>query len=158
MSKQPNSRSCFVCGRENPNGLKMTFYEVSPGEILAEYTVSERFQGYPGVVHGGIIASMLDEATGRSHMGVGSSRFMVTASLSIRYLRPVPVGKPLKILGHAREYHGKVSKAVGEIIGPEGELLARAEAVLVDIPQETIAAYDPAALGWQVDPDGGEGL
>ena len=57
--KQPNSKHCFVCGVENDNGLKMTFYTVGDGIVEAEYVVPERFQGYPGVVHGGIIASML---------------------------------------------------------------------------------------------------
>jgi acyl-coenzyme A thioesterase PaaI-like protein len=153
MSKQPNSRSCFVCGWENPTGLNMTFYETAPGEVVAEYTVSAKFQGYPGVVHGGIIASMLDEASGRSQMGPGPSRFMYTAQLSIRYRKPVPVGLPLKILGHAGESKGRIARATGEIYGPDGLLLAQAEAVLVDVPQETVTAIDPAVLGWQVYPD-----
>jgi acyl-coenzyme A thioesterase PaaI-like protein len=153
MSKQPNSRSCFVCGRENPTGLNMTFYETAPGEVVAEYTVSEKFQGYPGVVHGGIVASMLDEASGRSQMGPDPSRFMYTAQLSIRYRQPVPVGQPLKILGHAGESKGRIAKATGEIFGPDGLLLAQAEAVLVDVPQETLTTIDPAVLGWQVYPD-----
>ena len=153
MRKQPNSRSCFVCGRENSSGLNMTFYETSPGEVVAEYTVSEEYQGYPGVVHGGIIASILDEASGRSQMGPGPSRFMFTAQLSIRYRKPVPVGQPLKILGHAGESKGRIAKATGEIYGPDGLLLAQAETVLVDVPQESLTGIDPALLGWQVDPD-----
>ncbi len=153
MSKQPNSRSCFVCGRENLTGLNMSFYETSPGEVFADYTVSEEYQGYPGVVHGGVIAAILDEASGRSQMGPGPSRFMFTAQLSIRYRKPVPVGQPLKVLGHAGESKGRVARATGEIYGPDGLLLAQADAVLVDVPQETLTAIDPAVLGWQVYPD-----
>jgi acyl-coenzyme A thioesterase PaaI-like protein len=153
MGKQPNSRSCFVCGRENPSGLNMTFYETAPGEVVAEYTVSEEYQGYPGVVHGGIVASMLDEASGRSQMGSGPSRFMFTAQLSIRYRKPVPVGQPLKILGHAGESKGRIAKATGEIFGPDGLLLAQADTVLVDIPPEKLPVIDPSVLDWHVDPD-----
>ena len=153
MGKQPNSRSCFVCGRENQTGLNMSFYETSPGEVVAEYTVAEEYQGYPGVVHGGIVASMLDEASGRSQMGPGPSRFMFTAQLSIRYRKPVPIGKPLRILGHAGESKGRIAKATGEIFGPDGALLAQADIVLVDIPAESLPEVDPAVLGWQVDPD-----
>jgi hypothetical protein len=51
---QPNSRHCFVCGLENQFGLKLRFYETGPGEVTAEYTVPDQFQGYPGLVHGGI--------------------------------------------------------------------------------------------------------
>ena len=67
--KQPNSNHCFVCGRNNPYGLHLKFYESSPGEVIVEYTVPEQFQGYPGVVHGGVVAAILDEVTGRTQMG-----------------------------------------------------------------------------------------
>lgn len=153
MIKQPGSRSCFVCGVENPVGLHMNFYEASPGEIQAEITVPEQYQGYPGVVHGGIIATMLDEATGRSMMGDDPNRFMYTAQLSIRYRKPVPTGKPLRILGHAGVRKGRVAHATGEIYGPDGALLAQADAVLMDIPEETFQGIDPDLLGWKVYPD-----
>ena len=68
-SPQPNSLKCFVCGLENPYGLHLRFFDSEPGEVIAEVTVPEQFQGYPGIVHGGIIAAMLDEAAGRSQMG-----------------------------------------------------------------------------------------
>ncbi len=152
--KQPNSRSCFVCGVENFNGLKMDFFEPEPGEVVAEYTVPSQFQSYPGIVHGGVIAAMLDEASGRSLMGTDTDRFMYTAQLTIRYRKPVPLNRPLRILGHAGESRGRIAKARGEIFGPEGDLLAQAEAVLVDVPQETLDSIDHEALGWQVYPDG----
>ncbi len=78
---QPNSRHCFVCGLENPFGLQLRFYESVPGEIVAEYTVPEQYQGYPGVVHGGIVTAMLDEVTGRVHMNGDPPRFIYTARL-----------------------------------------------------------------------------
>lgn len=68
-NRQPNSRHCFVCGVENPHGLHLTFKQTAPDEVTVEYTVPEHFQGYPGVVHGGIVAAMLDEVAGRAHMG-----------------------------------------------------------------------------------------
>ena len=154
MKKQPGSRSCFVCGVENPVGLHLHFYEPGPGEVAAEITVPAQYQGYPGVVHGGIVATMLDETAGRSQMGDDPNRFMVTAQLSIRYRKPVPVGQPLRILGHAGKRNGRVAYATGEIFGPDGALLAQADAVLVDIPDETIQSIDPEALGWKVYPDG----
>ena len=76
---QPNSRHCFVCGLENHFGLKLRFIETGPGEVSAEYTVPDQFQGYPGLVHGGIVTAMLDEVTGRAHMSDGETRFMYTA-------------------------------------------------------------------------------
>ena len=76
---------------------------------------------------------------------------MVTAQLSIRYRKPVPVGEPIKVYGHALENKGRIAKAKGEIYGMDESLLAEADAVLVDIPQETLSAIDSASLGWKVD-------
>ncbi len=153
MNKQPGSRSCFVCGRENPHGLKLEFYTQAPGVVIADYTVSSDYQGYPGVVHGGIIASMLDEAAGRAVMDSSPSGFTVTSQLSIRYRKPVPVGQPLKVVGRAGSRQGRVSKATGEIVSPDGSILAVAEAVMVDIPESKIAEMDMDLIGWKVYPD-----
>jgi acyl-coenzyme A thioesterase PaaI-like protein len=83
--KQPNSRYCFGCGVENSYGLGLRFYEIGPAKLEAEYTVPDHFQGYPGIVHGGIVATMLDEVLGRVVMIGDHSRFMMTARLEVRY-------------------------------------------------------------------------
>ena len=156
--KQPTSLKCFVCGRENPKGLHMHFHQPAPGEVVAEYIVGDEFQGYPGVVHGGIVASMLDEVIGRANMewNENKTNFMVTAQLNIRYRKPVPVGKPLRLMGHAGKRDGRVSRARGEIFDPDGTLLAEGEAVLFDIPDGILNGADEMALGWQVVPAEGE--
>jgi len=131
----------------------MKFYRKAPGEVVAEYRVPSHFQGYPGVVHGGIVASMLDEVTGRTFMEDDPPRFMVTARLSIRYRRPVPVDQPLRLVGLAGKDDGRVAYATGQIFGPEGTLLAEADAVLVNIPETSLGEMDVQALGWKVYPD-----
>ena len=68
-TRQPNSKMCFICGLENPVGLHLHIYEVEPGMVETSYRAPEHFQGYPGVLHGGIVAALLDEIAGRSHMG-----------------------------------------------------------------------------------------
>ncbi len=151
--KQPNSKHCFVCGRENPYGLRLNFYETAPGEVVVEYTVPEQFQGYPGVVHGGVVAAMLDEVTGRVHMGGDPPRYMFTARLDVRYHKNVPVGKPLRIVGYAGKSKERTATASGKIFGPEGELLAEAEALLVNVPDEISNQVDLESLGWKVYPD-----
>jgi acyl-coenzyme A thioesterase PaaI-like protein len=151
--KQPNSNHCFVCGRENPYGLHLQFYESKPGEVVVEYTVPEQFQGYPGVVHGGVVAAMLDEVTGRVHMGGDPPRFMFTAKLEIRYRKNVPIGQPLKIIGRAGASRERTATAIGQIIGPDGELLAEAQALLINVPETLVSGVDLEALGWKVDPD-----
>jgi len=147
---QPNSSHCFVCGMTNPNGLRMRFYETVSGEVTAEYTVPEQFQGYPGVVHGGVVAAMLDEVTGRAQMGSDPTRFMYTARLDVRFRKNVPVGVPLRLVGKAIKSKGRTATSKGAIYSPEGEVLAEAEALLVDLPNETLESADLEALGWKV--------
>ena len=151
--KQPNSKHCFVCGRENIYGLKLDFFETSPGEVEVRTTVPDQFQGYPGVVHGGIVAAMLDEVTGRTHMGGDPPRFMFTARLDIRYRKNVPIGQPLRILGHAGKSRESSAVATGQIFGPDGEILAEAEAALVNVPEEITRDVNLEELGWKVYPE-----
>lgn len=152
---QPNSRHCFVCGLANPTGLKLRFYETGDGEVTAQVTVPEQYQGYPGVVHGGIVAAMLDEISGRAHMGGEPPRFMYTARLEIRYRKNVPVGQPLRLVGRAGKSKRRTATGRGEIYGPDGSLLAEAEALLVDVPAELAGGANLEALGWKVYEDAG---
>jgi acyl-coenzyme A thioesterase PaaI-like protein len=147
---QPNSRHCFVCGLENHYGLKLRFYETGPGEVTAEYAVPDQFQGYPGVVHGGIVTAMLDEVTGRAQMSDGETRFMYTAKLEIRFRRNVPIDTPLRVVGKIEKSKRRMASSTGKIFGPGGELLAEANALLVDLPEDAINEVDFEALGWRV--------
>lgn len=147
---QPNSRHCFVCGLENQYGLKLRFYETGPGEVTAKYTVPDQFQGYPGLVHGGIVTAMLDEVTGRAHLGDGKTRFMYTAKLEIRFRNNVPINTPLRIVGNIVKSKRRMASSTGKIFGPDGILLAEAKALLVDLPEEAINEVDLEALGWKV--------
>lgn len=149
-SLQPNSRFCFVCGLENPYGLHIRFRTLVPGEVTAEVTIPQHFQGYPGVVHGGIIAAMLDEVAGRSLMGGDPPRFMLTVRLDVRYRRKVPVGQPIRLVGKVAKNRGHSAVAIGQIFDLDGNLLAEAEVVLVDLPQEVVQSADLEQLGWRV--------
>ncbi len=156
MKKQANSRHCFVCGLDNHNGLQMKFYEDGSGKVIADITVPGHFQGYPGIVHGGIIAAMLDEVSGRTITNSETTRWMVTASLSIRYRKPVPVEKPLHLVGSLIQDSGAVARVHGEIFDEGGILLAEAEAVLASIPrnlQESLARLPQE--DWRIYPDQG---
>jgi acyl-coenzyme A thioesterase PaaI-like protein len=150
LKLQPNSRHCFVCGIANPFGLHLRFYQTGPGEVTSEYIVPEYFQGYPGVVHGGVVAAMLDEITARALMEEDPPRFMFTARLEIKYRKNVPVGQSLRLVGQAGKSRHRTATSVGRIYGPDGELLAEAEALLVDVPQDIVSSVDLEALGWKI--------
>ena len=153
-SLQPSSRHCFVCGVENPLGLQLRFYDSEPGEVAAEYTLHENYQGYPGVAHGGVVAAMLDEAAGRSLMGdLEAPRFMFTARLNVRYRKNVPVGQPLRLVGKAGESRGRTATATSTIYDQAGNILAEAEALLINVPDQVVQNVDLSQLGWQIYPE-----
>jgi uncharacterized protein (TIGR00369 family) len=151
-SPQPNSNHCFVCGLSNPFGLRLRFFDTEPGVVSSVVTLPEQYQGYPGVVHGGIIAAMLDEAAGRSHMVGAQPRFMYTARLEVRYRKNVPIGQPLMLVGRVGKSKRRTATATSAIYDDEQNLLAEADAVLVDIPAEVLDGIDPEALGWRIYP------
>ena len=154
MKKQPNSRMCFICGLENPVGLHLKIYEVEPGIIETLYTAPEHFQSYPGILHGGIVATILDEISGRAQMGDPSQpRFMFTAKLEVKYRQNVPIGKPLHIMGKAGKSKGRMAESWAGIYDESGKLLAECNSLLVDIPTELVDNVDQEALGWKIYPD-----
>jgi acyl-coenzyme A thioesterase PaaI-like protein len=152
---QANSKMCFICGLENPVGLKLRIYEVEPGVIETTYTAPEHFQGYPGVLHGGIVATILDEISGRALMGDSETpRFMFTAKLEVKYRKNVPIGKPLKIVGKAGRDKGRSAEGWAGIYDLEtGDLLAEGNTLLVNVPQDRMGAGQLEDLGWKVYPE-----
>jgi uncharacterized protein (TIGR00369 family) len=154
MKKQANSSHCFVCGLHNDYGLHMKFYEDESGKVVSDITVPKRFQGYPGIVHGGIIAAMLDEVSGRTITNSEATRWMVTASISIRYRKPVPVEKLLHLEGSLKQDSGAVARVRGEIYDENGVLLAEADSVLAAIPPSLKASVENLPQEeWRVYPD-----
>ena len=153
MHKLPNSRNCFACGMENPIGLKLEMYaDPESGGVVCDYTIPKKYEGYPGVAHGGIVATLLDEVISRVYMVADHNRFMYTAKLTTRLRKHVPVEKPLHMTGSFIKDKGRTAEAEAKIFGPNGDLLAEGEALLVALPPEDIAV-DLQELGWRVYPD-----
>ena len=154
--KQPNSRMCFICGLQNPVGLHLHIYEIEPGSVESAYTAPPHFQGYPGVLHGGMVAALIDEIAARAHMGSdpAAPRFMFTARLEIKYRQVVPVGEPLRIVGKAGRLRGKSAEAWGAIyLTQTGILLAEGNSLLIDVPNSQFDQSRLNELGWQVYPE-----
>lgn len=148
--KQPNSHHCFICGLKSPVGLKMAFYNSGPDEVTTELTVPAYYQGYPGVVHGGITAAVLDETGGRSIWATGERRFYVTMTMEVKYRHPVPVETPLTVVGQVKHLRGRRAHTRAEIRTLDGKVLAEAMVVLIMIPEERTAFVDLDAMGWRV--------
>lgn len=152
---QPNSGPCFACGLANAFGLRLRFVQVAPNRVVAYTKMPRRFQGYPGIVHGGVLASILDEAVTRAGMGTNpaTARFTYTARLTLRYRQPVPVESLLRVEGWVLKDRGRSLVAAAALYrGEETRPLVEAEALLVAVSEAERGRWDPEALGWKVYP------
>jgi acyl-coenzyme A thioesterase PaaI-like protein len=154
-NKQPNSRMCFICGLENPVGLHLHIYEIEPGVVETTYIAPAHFQGYPGVLHGGIVGAIIDEISGRALMGDPTNpRFMFTARLEVKYRKNVPIGKQLKIVGKAGKSKSRSAEAWAGIYDAEtNELLAEGNTLLMNVPADQFDVSKLDELGWKVYPE-----
>lgn len=152
MKKQPNSRMCFVCGLQNPIGLKLAFYQDAEAEqVRAEITVPDEYQGYPGVVHGGIVSAILDEVAGRAILLHRSAEdLMATLRLTIRFRHPTPTETPLTAVGWVERMGGMGARVAGEIRVPDGTVTAECEAVLADVPEQFRTSWEEEQVYWRV--------
>jgi uncharacterized protein (TIGR00369 family) len=153
-TKQPNSRDCFACGMQNPIGLKLQFYKTAPDEVTAEFIPPEKYQGYSGILHGGVVATILDEAVSRACMGVDphNTQFVYTAELTVKYKQKIPIGKAIRIVGKQGKRIRWTVESKAYIYAEDGTLLAEAKAILVDLP-EKFSTEEIDEFGWKVYPD-----
>lgn len=118
---------CFVCGKLNPNGLKVEFTETNSG-VTAEFSAGKKLQGYKDIVHGGIIATLLDEASVKALHSKGIKA--VTAEITLRFKNPLFINENAIInadIGHER---GRLYEIKAEIRKMDGELIAQSNAKL----------------------------
>ncbi len=126
---------CFVCGGGNARGMHLTFEQDEEAKrIRGSFRLQSEYQGGAGFVHGGIIATLLDEVMAKV------SRFeqdhAVTAKLNVEYLRPVPTNADLTVEGWETERKGRDRFRQGEIRNAAGVVLARGTAHFVEIGRE----------------------
>jgi uncharacterized protein (TIGR00369 family) len=127
MAKEFNDNGrCFVCGPGNPEGLRLEFRtDKDRGEAEAEVRFPERFQAWDGVVHGGLLATVLDEAMIKAAWGQGLR--CVTGEITVRYTKPARTGVAYRLRGRVTgEKKDKMVFAESEILGADGESVARA--------------------------------
>jgi uncharacterized protein (TIGR00369 family) len=132
---------CFGCGPANPAGLQLKF-ELAPGgdSYVAEFELSVEFGGPPGHAHGGIVATILDEAMSKANKLRG--RIALTRRMEVEYLRPVPLGKLLVVEGRIGTVRGRASYNRAEIRDSEGVVLARSRGKFVVVDAEKMFARE----------------
>jgi acyl-coenzyme A thioesterase PaaI-like protein len=119
----PDDGGCFGCSPTNPVGLRLAFRRRDDG-VAATHTIADHFHGAPGVAHGGIVATLLDEVSCAAVFFL-RGRWVVTGELAVRYLRPCPVARPLELVARiADERHAKYVVVEAEV-RVDGETVAR---------------------------------
>ena len=157
--KQPNSRMCFVCGMNNSFGLKSRFYELEDGQLMAIFQPAEEHQGYPGRLHGGIAATILDETIGRAIMLADSGNIWgVTIDFSMRLRKPVPIDGEIRVLARIVSEGKRSFLGEGEILLANGQVAVEGKGKYLKMDIEKIADFDHQGEDWQVvyqpdDPD-----
>lgn len=149
--KQENSKMCFICGKKNNFGLKASFYETEKNELIAIFKPGQEHQGYPGRLHGGIAAAILDETIGRNiNVGRDDELWGVTLDFSIKYKRPIPLDGEIKAITKLTEENKRIFKGAGKIVLPDGKIAATAEGKYLKLPIEKIADFDREENEWKV--------
>jgi len=130
---------CFACGQNNPDGMRLKFtLDEARQTFVCRFRLPKRYTGPPGHSHGGIIATILDEAMGK----VNKLRHVValTREITVDYLKPVPLCKPLRVESHEVSVHGRQHINMAKILNEEGEVLASSRGIFIAIDPERMFA------------------
>jgi len=147
---------CFVCGLKNPAGLKASFYEVENNQLVALFTPCEEHQGYPGRLHGGLAATILDETIGRA-MNINQNEIWgVTVDFNVRYKKPVPLDTELRVVGRITNENRRLFEGTGEILLPDGTVAVEGCGKYIKLPLDEIADFDYEEHEWKAVLDEGD--
>ncbi|MFY9742162.1 MAG: PaaI family thioesterase [Candidatus Sulfotelmatobacter sp.] len=138
---KPQKNRCFVCGPNNPDGMKLKFVlDEERRTFVCKFRLSKRYTGPPGHCHGGIIACILDDAMGKVnklHQVVALTREMM-----VEYLKPVPLHQSLRVEGREIKKQGRTHVNAAEILNDKNEVLARSRGIFIAIdPEEMFAKF-----------------
>ncbi len=122
---------CFGCGPANPSGLHLEFLLAEDGSVVCLPTIPDSFEGPPGYLHGGIIATLLDEIMSKSVRARGLTA--MTRRMEIDYLRPVPSGAQLRMEGRLVRGEGRKHWSEARILDARGRVLAKGKGLFIEI-------------------------
>jgi uncharacterized protein (TIGR00369 family) len=132
---------CFGCGSSNPQGMRLKFtYDEACNGFVCRFRLGKRYTGPPGHAHGGIIATILDEAMGK----VNKLRNVValTSQITVNYLKPVPLNQPLRVESREVSVRGRKHINMAKILNAQGEVLAHSRGLFVAIdPHKMFARF-----------------
>ena len=149
--RQPTSLNCFACGKNNPFGLHLEWFnDYENKQVETTFTLGDNYCSYPGTVHGGIIATILDETSGRAVLlGNDFNNLMVTLKMEVTYKHNTPTNTPLRAVGRMIKGGTTRAQVEGEIILPDGTLTAKCVSLLYKMPDAVRAKWGPEAEEWE---------
>ena len=118
---------CFACGEDNPKGLHLQFEWVGETRYQTVFVAGPEHQSYNGLVHGGIISTLLDEVMG-GYVYQKTGRPAFTARLEVRYRQPTPIGVPVTVGAALEKQRGRLYEMKSEVKLPDGTITAEAQA------------------------------
>jgi uncharacterized protein (TIGR00369 family) len=127
------ARWCFGCGDQNPKGLKLAF-RLEDGVAVAEFDPDPEHQGFPNHMHGGLVATILDEAMGWAIYGKGI--WAMTARMQVRFRQPVPLDRRLRVSARVTNQRHRLVQARAELRDEGGTLLAEGEGAFLRVTPE----------------------
>lgn len=139
IGAQNVSRMCLVCGTHNAAGLHARFYELDGGELLGLFQPKEEHQGYPGRLHGGLAAAVLDETIGRSANIEDPGGWGVTVEMNVRYRKPVPNDREIRVVARTTRHSPRIFEGTGEIVLEDGTIAVEASGRYMRLPIDRIA-------------------
>ncbi len=141
--RQKSSDDCFVCGIKNPIGFNSQFYETEDGELICLADSKFDYQSYPGRLHGGIAATLLDETMGRAILINNPDEWGVTVDMELKYKKPVPLDCTLRVIGRIDEDR-RIFTASGEVLLEDGTVAVTAKARYMKMAINKIADGTPS--------------
>jgi len=126
---------CFACGQDNSKGMRLKFAQEG-NRFVCHFKLGKRYTGPPGYCHGGIIATILDDAMGK--LCKLRQVVAVTSKMTVEYLKPVSLYKPLRVESRELSRRGRRLTHKAEITDEKGAVLARSRGVFVIINPEQV--------------------
>jgi uncharacterized protein (TIGR00369 family) len=132
----PHTAGCLVCGRRNPHGLKLSLnVDGATGTVTVQFTPRPEHIGFEGIVHGGVLATVLDEAMVWAATWAGK-RFCVAGEMSVRFRRTAGVGELLKVEAKVEAARSRLVLTAGTVANAAAETVAEATGKYVPVPSE----------------------
>src|SRR3954447_14503718 len=141
MIELPHTPGCLVCGRENPHGLHLSLHvDPSTGVIAVTFTPGPEHIGFVGIVHGGVVATVLDEAMVWAAIWAGR-RACVAGEMTVRFRAGARVGGPVRVEARVDSARARLVQTTGEARDADGNLVATASGKYVPLPEDRHRAF-----------------